>query len=74
MIREYIVCVETIVALTICLIVYVILSQKKVIFIRPSKEKMANVVYSHDHTHDHNHNHKENECFPDDLNIEEIIS
>ena len=47
MIKKFLFCSETLIAICICLILQIILSKYNLIMVSPSKEKMSNVEYSH---------------------------
>ena len=47
MIKQYLFCSETLIAIVICLVLHTILAQYNLIIVNPSKEKMSNVEYSH---------------------------
>ena len=47
MIKKYLLSLESLIAISICIVLHVILSKYNLIIIPPSKEKMSNVEYSH---------------------------
>lgn len=47
MIKKYLMCIESIIALSICLIIFTLVSKFKTTIISPSKEKMTNIQISH---------------------------
>jgi len=47
MIKKYLFCSETLIAIVICLFLHTVLSKYNLIMVPPSKESMTNVEYSH---------------------------